>query len=159
MESTPASRRRTRSRDRWRRGAIARRRRHTPRAPCRAGDTAVGEGAARATLQSYANLLRSRRTRVGAREHRSHDFIEKLVDLLRRATDEAAGLQGPLEVGHREAERGVGCEPLEQIVPGGAVLERARRFETMLTNALVRRLAVAPGAHRASDQLFGRQEG
>ena len=49
-------------------------------------------------------------------------------------------------------------EAIEHVVARRAVLERARRLDAVLANALVRDLAIAAGAHRAHDQLLRRHE-
>jgi len=93
-------------------------------------------------------------SRVAGTEKRLDDFREKLVDLLRRPPHEPLGIERGFHVCNRNAECGVGGQPVEQVVSRRTVLERARSGNAVLPNALVRLLPIAACPHGANDQFF-----
>src|SRR5439155_561487 len=147
-----ASRRRTRSRDRWPRAAAWPRRLRTPRAPCPGAATATAAGSEPVLLRSYLYLRRG--CRGGSRLDRTHQLrdhaIEELVHLLRCPAD----VRGGIELAGRRPdtqplELGCAGQPLEQVV--GAL-------QALAADDLVELLAVPAGLHAAHQQAQIRGE-
>src|SRR5439155_16209845 len=144
-----ASRRRTRSRDRWPRAAAWPRRLRTPRAPCPGAATATAAGSEPVLLRSYLYLRRG--CRGGSRLDGTHQLrdhaIEELVHLLRCPADVGGGIElAGRRTDTQPLELGCAGQPLEQVV--GAL-------QALAADDLVELLAVPAGLYSAHQQALG----
>src|SRR5215213_7442498 len=103
--------------------------------------------------RSYTHLFERRLVGAAPGKQWLDDFGEELVDLLRRAADEPPRVHRPIELVARDAERVVGGDAVEQVVVRGAVLQCARRGDTVAADPLVRLLPISASAHGSHEEL------